>query len=137
MCVGTCCVDRRRYGCIIIRWVCRCFCVSFSLFVGTSRAKLVVALLSEAATVLARSSSVDVFDVRLRIYALSAIVVPESRNRQWHQYVLSHPFDFVHRIRRSWDDCYRYFSHFYLKFTIGLRGSLLLALFSSNMDCPV
>lgn len=47
-----------------------------------------VALLSEAAAVLARSSSVDVLHVRLRVYALSAVVVPESRSRQWHQYVL-------------------------------------------------
>ena len=43
---------------------------------------------SEAATVLARSSSVDVLYVRLRVYGLSSVVVPASRNRQWHQYAL-------------------------------------------------
>lgn len=33
-CMYMCtCVCRQRYGCIICRWVCRCLCVSFSLFV--------------------------------------------------------------------------------------------------------
>lgn len=75
-----CCMCRRRCGCII-RWVCTYLCVSFCflLFVFhygcSSQYKL--ALLSEAATVLARSSSVDVLYVRLRVYALSAVVVPQ------------------------------------------------------------
>lgn len=86
-----CCMCRRQCGCII-RWVCTYLCVSFCflLFVFhyecSSQYKL--ALLSEAATVLARSSSVDVLYVRLRVYALSAVVVPASKKRQWHQYVL-------------------------------------------------
>lgn len=46
-------------------------------------------LISETATKLARSSSVDVLHVRLRVYTFSAVVVPEKRNEQSHQYVLS------------------------------------------------
>lgn len=95
------------------------------------------ALLSEAATVLARSSPVDVFDVRLRIYALSAIVVPESRNRQWQPIRFARWLSTLFNEFRNWDDCYQLFCHFYLKFAIGLKGSLLFALFSCNIDCPI